>query len=248
MKPRFALLALALWAVLLPLHAGDETKEPVKPVAIESRLAAGDAPDAVLGGPSKSHTVKLEKDRAYVIDLSSKDFDAFLRLLDAKGTELAADDDGGTGLDSRIAFLAPESGEYKVVVTSFDKKPGKYVLKVRPALEPKTVKLEDGKQTVKDKLDQNDEPPLTGPKTRAKVYRVELKSGQAYIFDLVATGFDAYLAVQDRGGKTLAQDDDGGEGLNSRLRFVPTADGTYLIVATGLGNPLGEFTLTLRQE
>src|SRR6185295_14069371 len=65
----------------------------------------------------------------YQIDMMSKDFDAYLRLLDPAGKQVAEDDDGGEGLNARINFKAPEDGNYKIIATTF--KPGatgKFVL------------------------------------------------------------------------------------------------------------------------
>src|SRR5579862_6480339 len=52
-----------------------------------------------------TYKVKLEASKTYVIDMISPDqkvLDPFLRLLDAKGKQLAEDDDGGEGLNARI--------------------------------------------------------------------------------------------------------------------------------------------------
>jgi len=66
--------------------------------------------------------VKLDKGGTYVIDMISpnpKALDPFLRLLDGLGKTLAFDDDGGGGLNARILFLAPATGTYQIVATSF---------------------------------------------------------------------------------------------------------------------------------
>ncbi|GEM_PF-6170460 len=62
------------------------------------------------GAPHQVFHVKLHKGQHYIIDLVSKDFDAFLILLDAAGKRLAYDDDSGGGLNSRIAFSASSDG------------------------------------------------------------------------------------------------------------------------------------------
>ena len=52
------------------------------------------------------------------IDLTSNDFDAFLRLLNANGSQISEDDDGGGNRNSRIArTLAP--GAYQIVATIY---------------------------------------------------------------------------------------------------------------------------------
>ena len=74
----------------------------------------------------KLYKVKLEEGKAYRIDLASKDFDTFLRLEDPAGKEVAFNDDidlANKILDSRIIYVAPKTGEYRIIVTTYD--PGK---------------------------------------------------------------------------------------------------------------------------
>jgi hypothetical protein len=76
-----------------------------------------------------------------------------------------------------------------------------------------------------------------------------MKEGQAYVIDLMSKDFDTFLRVEDAEGKELAQDDDGGEGLNSRLRFVAPHTGTIRVIATTFaGGSTGSFTLSIRPE
>jgi len=46
----------------------------------------------------------------------------------------------------------------------------------------------------------------------------------------------------------LALDDDGGEGLDSRLHFQAPAAGVYRLIATSLDGLPGHFTLSVRTE
>ena len=58
--------------------------------------------------------------------------------------------------------------------------------------------------------------------------------------------FDSYLFVVGPGLPEPLSDDDGGEGLNSRLVISFPADGVYRVVASSLGGATGMFTLTVR--
>ncbi len=63
--------------------------------------------------------------------------------------------------------------------------------------------------------------------------------------DLVSTVFDAFLVLKDSQGNVVASDDDGGDGLNSRIERVLAA-GTYEIVASSFGaNQTGAYRLTV---
>ena len=85
-------------------------------------------------------------------------------------------------------------------------------------------------------------------------YAVELVAGQTYRIDLegAATGkgtlADPFLRwLRDSSGQGLhgTRDYDGGEGLNPRQVFTPQLSGTYYITASGQGDSVGTYTLTV---
>ena len=125
------MLSLAFAATLVmqfELVADEKKKDPqpdakmaVKVFAVDAALAATDAKDkSAVGGYFKTYKQKLTEGRSYQIDLSSKAFDAFLRLEDAKGKKLAENDDGaGKGTDARLKFTPAKTAEYTIVCTTF---------------------------------------------------------------------------------------------------------------------------------
>ena len=82
----------------------------------------------------------------------------------------------------------------------------------------------------------------------ARFYSFTLETAAAVEIDLVSTEFDAWLALRegaDAEGRALVQDDDGGQGTNSRIGTELPA-GTYTIEATSYGpGETGAFTLTV---
>jgi thiol-disulfide isomerase/thioredoxin len=128
-------LALAGGLLLTAARAGDEKEKNGKQLLkVEGKLGADDPKDKLLkGSPHKVHEMKMKADTIYVIDLSSKDFDAVLRLENSEGRQLAINDDfePGKSLDSRIVFKAPKDDAYKIIATCLDGKPGAYLLTVR---------------------------------------------------------------------------------------------------------------------
>src|SRR5207245_2496076 len=71
------------------------------------------------------HEVKLKTGTTYVVDLESKAFDTFLRLYDAQGKKLDENDDiSENNLNSRLTFLPPADGIYRLVVSAFDQREG----------------------------------------------------------------------------------------------------------------------------
>ncbi len=90
---------------------------------------------------SKFFTYQAEAGRTYRIDLASKDFDAYLYLLDYEGKVIAANDDNGESLDSRIMHKTEKAGTYTVVVTSLSgQSNGAFTLTVRPSSTLEIVK------------------------------------------------------------------------------------------------------------
>jgi hypothetical protein len=128
-----AALAIAATILLASRHsteAGDkETKlsPAVGKIAlkdgtgeIKGKLDAKDPKDASRNESyCKIYTIKLEAGKTYQFDCSS-DWDNWLRIEDAKGKQLAEDDDSGGGTDARIIFDCKTAGEYRVIVTSFN--------------------------------------------------------------------------------------------------------------------------------
>jgi hypothetical protein len=210
--------------------------------------------------PRKVYTVALTAGKAYQIDLKSKDFDTVLRLEDAKGKEVAFNDDvDPSTFDSRIIYKAAASGDFKIIVTCFDeKKVGNFTLSVVEADKkaiataaskfkgtPIELKIKDGKATHAGELNEKDP---TAFKHYYKLFTVELEEGKTYRIDLKNAGedknFDPHLYVEDAAENAVANDDDGGDGLNSRLTFKAARTGTYRLIATT--NPqlqTGRFTL-----
>jgi hypothetical protein len=99
---------------------------------VEATLAADDPKDNVLmASHRKIYLVKLQAGKTYQIDHQSRAFDAYLRLENAQGAQLAADDDGGGNLDARIVFRCPADGTYRIIATSLAGGTGEFVLTIQ---------------------------------------------------------------------------------------------------------------------
>ncbi len=81
------------------------------------------------------------------------------------------------------------------------------------------------------------------------VHEFKMNAGKTYTLDLVSEEFDSYLRIENDEKGKLAEDDDGGGFLNSRITFTPAADGTYrLVVTTCDPGQLGTYRLTIRES
>jgi thiol-disulfide isomerase/thioredoxin len=129
-------LAGAVW-LLGPTALAADKKAETKPTKIQGELTTDDARDEVRKECyCKVHPATLSAGKTYRIDMiaANPGFDPYLRLLDPKGKQVAEDDDSGGGLNARIVYKAPETGEYKVIATTFPpNQTGKYTLVVSEA-------------------------------------------------------------------------------------------------------------------
>jgi thiol-disulfide isomerase/thioredoxin len=209
----------------------------------------------------KTYSVKLMEGKTYQIDMKSKDVDSFLRLEDPAGQQVAEDDDSGGFPDARIVYKAAKTGDYKIVATTFGGGTGKFTLTVVEAgkagaaggapgasqfsAKPTELKMQDGKARFSGELTNDD---ATVRNHFYKTFAVKLEAGKTYRIDHKDAGddpkFDAFLFLEDSTGKTLAQDDDSGGGLNSRIIHKAAKTDTYRIICTTLPpNQTGKFTL-----
>src|SRR5262249_5484589 len=98
-----------------------------KAAEIAGQLDANDPRDPIFNNSrAKFYEVELAEGMLYQIDLASNDFDAFLRIFDKNGTQLAFDDDSGGDLNARLYSIAPAKATYRISATSLDGKTGNY--------------------------------------------------------------------------------------------------------------------------
>jgi tetratricopeptide (TPR) repeat protein len=82
-----------------------------------------------------TYTFEGTTGQAITITLDSEDFDPVLSLLGPGEAEIAANDDFGGTLNSKIILELPEDGAYTVVAKSFSGQGGDYDLVVRASTE-----------------------------------------------------------------------------------------------------------------
>ena len=251
------------------VHAGDKKDAPKqdpekkaeepKEVVINSELINADIKDKVLTQSfSKTYVYKMTQGHTYQIDMITRNFDAFLRLEDPKGTQVAADDDSGGMLNSRIVYKPAVTGDFTICAMSLGGgSTGKFTLIVKDVTPPANkgakggndgkggeLKLNKGKASVASAIIGND-PVYMGKKH--KMFLVELEAGKSYQIDLTSQAFDPYLFLEDPDGKLLARDDDGGGFPNARITIKANAKGKHRIITTYFGGGAGDFNLTVIQ-
>ncbi|HYV34834.1 MAG TPA: hypothetical protein VE988_03960 [Gemmataceae bacterium] len=191
------------------------------------------------------HKVKLEAGQLYEFVLDNPhDFDLMVDLEEAPPLIMM----GKNLRDDRVFFLPDQTDNYHLFVfpgLGFPQQATfKYNLKIKPIALAKQPLLDVKSQwTNKDDIYKRDW------QNYHKSYRLQLKAGKIYLFDLIDGGSDTdpYLFLEDAAGKVVAKDDDSGGDLNSRLIFVPEKTAEYRVIATTLEKATGNFNLKVRQ-
>jgi len=120
-------LLTACAVLLAATSAARADDEPV--LKKQDKLTPEDPKDEVMKNSyAKTYTVKFEAGKTYRIDMISKEVDSLLRLLNPDGGQVAVDDDGGGYPNARIVYKADQSGDYKIIATTFGQPMGPFKL------------------------------------------------------------------------------------------------------------------------
>jgi len=198
------------------------------------------------GEAGKAVTVVMEAPTGGLLD-------SYLELRGPDGALLVTNDDGGSGVDSRIDnFVLPVSGEYTLLAYGFNHTSlGSYGLRLSlgtpiptptptPTLPPGggPISIGDTRTGAIHASGQIDIWQLTAQGGQYVTITVRAMSGAA---------FDPFLEVVDPDGATLAIDDDSGGRLDARLNDLAlTRRGTYTLRVSGQSGSTGPYELALQ--
>jgi hypothetical protein len=196
-----------------------------------------DATEAVENGTADADTGPADEPQPEI------DGDPYLYLLAPDGTVIAEDDDSGDNLNSFITVpRLPETGTYTIIATSFDEAATfEYELAVECG-EPFETEPLACNDSVTGELTPDDATGFVSDEHAHDSYSFEGTAGE-YV-DISMDGFEAPIGDEHRDPadpllvllgpdfEFLAEDDDGGGGLNARITARLPADGEYTIIAT----------------
>lgn len=208
--------------------------------------------DQFIGQPCRIHALKMEKNKTYVIDMLGANMAPYFRVEDSIGNTLATGQNRGNN-QARIRFTSPKEDTYLITASGHGAVEGKYTLTVKPFVAA-AAKLfpfpapEANKPASVNAVLTADDTPDQYREFPGKVYVVELKAGKTYVIDMISQQFDAFLLLQNENAGLIAQDDDSGGNLNSRIRYQAPATGRYRLVASTFNGNMGAFTLRVTQE
>jgi len=190
-----------------------------------------------------AYELTLTAGQAVMIETVEGDFDTYLYLMDAGCSEVTHNDDGGSGLLSRISYTAPSAGTYFVVVTSFSSgTTGDYLLDVtttptEPPPPNHCFSAVEGQlysfQEVQGTLSASDL--SNGPRGDGYYFDAWEVTGGANTtlwIEILDASFDTYLYLLDQNCEEIARDDDGGPDLLSLIETPTSYAGTYTVVVT----------------
>ena len=232
-------LAAIIAASLATAVAAQTTPQPVEIGRVtQGRLAQAET----------RHALRLRAGETVRIAARSRDFDPMLKLYGPAGAEpLAQDDDSGGGTTAELTFSAETAGVYQIGVSISGSAeapsggPKAYDLTVVAAVTPvaappRAITPNSGQPTQVD-LAQ------CGSGCR---FTFQANAGDRLVAETAGGDSDADPLLElYRGGEKLAEDDDGGDGVNARLVRRIDQPGAYAVLARAYEGHNGTVSLTL---
>jgi hypothetical protein len=202
----------------------------------ETVEASFDKSDIADNGALHRYWYRGVRGEVLVVDLTSDDFDTYLRVQDDRGREFV-DDDGGVGRNSRTSYAFDQDGVLSIHVSSFSgSAEGRYQLQVsaigtdpvadyQGELAPGSDRTYDGKWVDR--------------------YEYAGSAGETISIHLESEAFDTQLYLSGPSGRSIASDDDGGGGTNSLITVTLPETGTYVIYVVPFLDAGGPYELSI---
>lgn len=208
------------------------------------KVFTGDVPE---GGGTARFLLTLAPGQA--VDLTAAPIggsDPKLSVFDARTGELVAEnDDSGGGLASNVRLYSAAGQRVRIEVANAAVEDSNAAMRFDLILRPSTYRP---KPPIPLSLGDAHNGALTPDDEQ--LFRFRGERGQLWDLSFSAapgSSLDPALQVfagEVAGGEALGQDDDGGGGLNARLRFLVPETGTYTVRAYGIGRTEGEFAFS----
>ena len=170
------------------------------------------------------------------VEVQSPNFDTMMALTSPHGEEIASDDDGGSGTNSRLDATLPEDGRYRVTVTPFGawSEGDKYTVTVRS--QPATTLLFARGRLSEDRVDDG-------------LWTFAGTRGQRVAVEVASADFDPVARLFESGATGEIPSANSGSGGNPRLVATLPRTGRYRVevkASGGDGRTTGNYTLRVR--
>lgn len=228
----------------------DETTVARAPRTESGSLADGDA-ELRSGEYADIYTLDGSPGETLVATLSSSEFDPYLIVRGPDEDRKENDDVAGRPGESEVEMTLAESGEYRVIVTSYAPgETGAYVLRIdqgapdRAEQQRRDVANLPVGSSVRSALDDRDGRREAGQ--YRDLYVFEGTGGDGVSVRMTSDDFDTYLQVVTPTGEVIDNDDWQGSLRESRVDLVLPATGRYRLVATSYrAGDSGEYELAV---
>ena len=196
---------------------------------VAGRAATGslDSTDGVRWGLAhyEEWTFLATAGQRVVVAMESEDVDAYVVVLQDDGTEVATDDNGGSGFNARIDLRAPATGQYTILATSANAgATGRYTIRVeRPAgsegrsaqtgssgAAAQRTRVSEGTMVVSGRTSSGS---LSSSDARwdddsyYDRWTFSARAGQRLVVTIASDDVDAYLRIVGRDRSAFASDD-----------------------------------------
>lgn len=191
-----------------------------------------------------------------VVRMQSTDFDAYLRIRDADGDEVARDDDSAGGTDAQIEFDVPVTGRYHIEMSSLDEAEGTYRLTMArvqrmPVAATTAATAIDIGQRVNGEITAADSRDC-GAEARCDHYTFAATAGERLTITMVSEtdALDPVVILLDPNRDEVGRnDDDPNNGRHSRLDFTAPTTGRHHIIARSYSaGGAGRYVLSVQRR
>ena len=204
------------------------------------------------GRPAQAWRLLGGAGQRVAIVMASEDFDTYLYLTGPGLDDVLTDDDGAGNLDSKIEVTLPTSGPFTIVAAALSSGgSGPYTIRVEEPFDMNTLdtagRTIDLGQSVTGRL-RGSSDPLVSDGRHGQAWAFDGRAGQRIVIELEAEDHDSYLYFVGPGILEPMEDDDGGEGLDSRIEVMLSGSGTFRVIASSLSEASGTYTLRVTPQ
>ena len=179
-------------------------------------------------------TFRGTRGQSVAIEATSDAFDTSIQLISPTGDEVARDDDGGLGTNSRLLTTLQEDGIYRIMVAAFGDGTGDYEVTVRDI-------------EVTSSLEINRLAEGTLASSNAGHWTFDGIGGQTLIVEARSDDFDTVIQLTSPTGDEIAWNDDGDQGsTDSRLVATLPESGKYRVTVTAFDDRQGDYEVAVR--
>ncbi len=190
-------------------------------------------------------SVRVDR-RALLTVETTGDMDTFMHLfIDTQAEHAASNDDGASGSNARIMYVADPGRVYLFKVTGYSDSTGAYGITART--EPFEDFGEPNNNRDEATLIQlgQEITALFGSASDVDWYSMVVPSSGGLLQVFTGGDQDTVMELYDARGNLITEDDDSGSGGNARIRFNAQG-GIYFVRVADYDNAMGRYTLTAR--